>query len=171
MNNKYRRIKISNTYNMSQKILELQDLIKNWSNNERLSWNEYFMSIALLIASRSPSDRLKVGSLIVKDNRIISAGYNGFPSGAPHESIMRDNHEQNTLHSEQNAIADAARRGVSIEGSSIYVTHYPCINCAKFIIASGIKNIVYLNDYNNDELVNKLLQSSNVDIDKLIPYK
>ncbi len=148
------------------KIMNLSNLINTWKN-ERCTWDEYFSCIALLISSRSPSERLKVGSVIVKDNRIISAGYNGFPSGVPHVSIMRDNHEQNTIHAEQNAIADAARRGVSIQDSTIYVTHRPCINCAKFIISSGIKNIKYLSDYRNDDLVAQLLNASNISIEKL----
>ena len=149
----------------NKKVQELSNLINTWQH-ERCSWDEYFSCIALLISSRSPSERLKVGSVIVKDNRIISAGYNGFPSGTPHVSIMRDSHEQNTIHAEQNAIADAASRGVSIKDSTIYITHYPCINCTKFIIASGIKKIIYSEDYRNDELVEQLLKNSNISIVK-----
>ena len=151
------------------KLLSLKLLLESWDQDEdeRISWEEYFMGIALLISSRSPSKRLKVGSVIVKDNRIISAGYNGFPSGTPHISIMRDDHEQNTLHAEQNAIADAARRGTSIQDSTIYITHYPCINCTKFIIASGIKEIIYYDNYRNDEIVNKLLEDAKIKINKI----
>ena len=150
------------------KLISLKLLLESWDQDEdeRISWEEYFMGIALLISSRSPSKRLKVGSVIVKDNRIISAGYNGFPSGTPHISIMRDDHEQNTLHAEQNAIADAARRGTSIQDSTIYITHYPCINCTKFIIASGIKEIIYYDNYRNDEIVNKLLEDAKINIKK-----
>jgi len=151
---------------INPKIQALSNLIDTWKT-ERCSWDEYFSCIALLISSRSPSERLKVGSVIVKDNRIISAGYNGFPSGVPHISIMRDSHEQNTIHAEQNAIADAARRGVSIQESTIYVTHRPCINCAKFIISSGITKIKYLADYRNDDLVDQLLNASNISIEKV----
>jgi len=150
----------------NKKVQELSNLINTWQH-ERCSWDEYFSCIALLISSRSPSERLKVGSVIVKDNRIISAGYNGFPSGTPHVSIMRDSHEQNTIHAEQNAIADAARRGVSIQDSTIYITHRPCINCAKFIISSGITKIKYLSDYRNDDLVDQLLNASNISIEKV----
>ena len=150
----------------SSKIFLLSSLIKSW-DNDRCSWDEYFSCIALLISTRSPSKRLKVGSVIVKNNRIISAGYNGFPSGTPHKSIMRDEHEQNTIHAEQNAIADAARRGVSIENSTIYITHRPCINCTKFIISAGIINIKYLEDYRNDELVDELLNASKIIIEKV----
>jgi len=153
-------------YPTSNKISLLSSLIKSWEY-DRCSWDEYFSCIALLISARSPSKRLKVGSIIVKNNRIISAGYNGFPSGTPHISIIRDGHEQNTIHAEQNAIADAARRGVSIENSTIYATHKPCINCTKFIISAGIINIKYLEDYRNDELVDQLLNVSSIMIQKI----
>ena len=152
--------------NDCNKVQQLSSLIESWKS-DRCSWDEYFSCISLLISTRSPSKRLKVGSVIVKNNRIISAGYNGFPSGTPHVSIMRDSHEQNTIHAEQNAIADAARRGVSIDESTIYVTHRPCINCTKFIISSGIKHIKYLKDYRNDDLVEKLLKTSNISLQKV----
>jgi dCMP deaminase len=135
--------------------------------NSRLHWDEYFMSIGLLISSRSPSTRLKVGAVIVKDNRIISSGYNGYPSGCQHISIVRDNHEQNTIHAEQNAISDAARRGTAVEGATIYITHFPCINCCKYIISAGIKEIRYLDDYKNDELVPLLCGESGVVLKKI----
>ena len=136
-------------------------------NKNRLSWDEYFISIAFLIGSRSPSDRLHVGSVIVKDNRIISAGYNGFPAGAPHVSIVRNNHEQNAIHSEQNAVSDAAKRGVSIQDSTIYVTHFPCINCAKTIISSGILFVKYKEEYKHDEIVDQLFSVSGIKVEKI----
>ncbi len=137
------------------------------SHEQRLNWNEYFMSIALLISCRSPSQRLKVGSVIVKDNRIISSGYNGFPSGCEHLSIMKDGHEQNTIHAEQNAISDAARRGTSIENATMYITHFPCIHCTKYIISSGIKKVYYHKDYRNDELCIELLKQSSIKLDTI----
>ena len=109
---------------------------------------------------RSPSPKLKVGSVITKNNRIISTGYNGYLSNFPHHSINSDGHEINTIHAEQNAICFAARSNVSIESSTIHATHYPCINCAKLIIASGIKRMCYLNNYKNDEIVSKLFLES-----------
>jgi dCMP deaminase len=109
-----------------------------------------------------------VGSVIVKNKRIISMGYNGFISGAPHISRIEEGHEQSTIHSEVNAITDCARRGVSLDDASIYITHYPCINCFKTIIASGIKNIIYLDDYNNNPIVSILAEDSHVKISKLI---
>ena len=114
---------------------------------ERLSWDEYFSKIVKVTAERSPCERLQVGCLLVKENRIISQGYNGFLPGCPHESIVRDNHEQATLHAEKNALMDCAKRGVSCEGCTAYVTHYPCIICARLLLAGGIQKINYLNDY------------------------
>lgn len=134
---------------------------------ERLDWNEYFINFALLTSLRSPSPKLKVGSVITKNNRIISTGYNGYPSNSPHHSINRDGHEINTIHAEQNAICFAARSNISIEDSTIYVTHFPCLNCAKLIIASGIKNVTYLNDYKNDEVVTKMFLESGICVKKI----
>ena len=111
----------------------LNDLSKNHDSYRILSWDEYFISTALLLSCRSSCKRLHVGSVIVKNNRIISGGYNGFLPGAPHTSIIVDNHEIATVHSEQNAIADCANRGVSVKDATIYITHFPCVNCAKII--------------------------------------
>ena len=139
--------------------------------NERLSWDNYFSKIVNVTSERSPCERLQVGCLLVKDNRIISQGYNGFLPGCPHTSIVRDNHEQATLHAEQNALIDCAKRGVTCNGSTVYVTHYPCIICCRLLLASGVKDIKYLNDYKNDDLVNHFCKECNVPITKLIEYK
>ena len=79
---------------------------------ERPDWNEYFKEIVKVTSKRSACKRLKVGCLLVKDNRIISQGYNGFLPGCPHTSILRDDREQATVHAEQNAICDCAKRGI-----------------------------------------------------------
>ncbi len=137
----------------------------------RPSWDEYFMATAKLIASRSNCERLNVGCIIVtagdRKNRLVAAGYNGFLPGTPHVSRVRDNHEQATVHAEQNAIADAARRGSSVDGCTAYVTHFPCINCAKILAASGIAEIRYHQDYHNDPLVRPILKDAKVRITKL----
>ncbi len=137
----------------------------------RPSWDEYFMATAHLIASRSPCDRLHVGCVIVsagvRSNRLVAAGYNGFLPGTPHVSRVRDQHEQGTVHAEQNAIADAARRGSSLDGCTAYVTHYPCINCAKILAAAGIRTIKYHSDYHNDPLVPLVIGDAGVDLVKL----
>ena len=98
---------------------KIEQLTKQIDNNSRLEWDEYFMSIALLASCRSPCERLHVGSVIVKDNRLISMGYNGYISGAPHISRVQDNHEQSIIHSEINAITDCAKRGTSLNNAKI----------------------------------------------------
>ena len=137
-------------------------------NKTRLEWDDYFMSIALLASCRSPCSRLCVGSVIVKDNRIVSMGYNGFISGTPHISHVINGHEQAIIHSEINALGNSNRLGgTSLEGSIIYVSHFPCINCLKSIAANGIKEIVYLYDYKNDPLVKTITDMSNIIIRKM----
>ena len=133
----------------------------------RPNWNEYFKEICLVTKKRSPCERLQVGCILVKDNRIISQGYNGFLPGCEHKSIVRDNHEQATIHAEQNAIADCAKRGVQCKGSIAYITHYPCIICTRMLLASGISKIKYINDYKNDELVEYFCNQINVRIEKI----
>ena len=139
--------------------------------SHRPSWDEYFMATAKLIASRSNCERLNVGCIIVtggdRRNRLVAAGYNGWLPGTPHVSRVRDNHELATVHAEQNAIADAARRGSSVEGCTAYVTHFPCINCAKILAAAGIAEIKYHDDYNNDPFVAPILSEAGVKITKL----
>jgi dCMP deaminase len=137
------------------------------SKESRLSWTEYFSSLCILISSRSPSKRLKVGCIIVRDNHLISAGYNGFLPGLPHNSIMRDGHEINTVHAEQNAISDAAKRGIPVLDATAYVTHFPCINCCKILLASGIKEVYYLDDYRNDEEVERLFKECGIKLEKI----
>ena len=131
---------------------------------DRLSWDNYFALIVKLSAERSPCERLKVGCLLVKNNRIISQGYNGFLPNCPHKSIVRDNHEQATVHAEQNAIADCAKRGVSCNGSTVYITHYPCIICTRILLAAGISEIKYLENYKNDELVKTFADQAKISI-------
>ena len=131
-------------------------------NHTRPSWDEYFKEIVQVTAKRSACERLQVGCLLVKDNRIVSQGYNGFLPGCEHTSIIRDGHEQATIHAEQNAIADCAKRGVSCEDCTAYITHYPCVICCRILLAAGIKNIKYINNYNNDELVAHFTEMMNV---------
>ena len=145
-----------------EEIINICDSIK-----ERSSWDEYFISLAFLISTRSSCNRLHVGCILVKNNRVISSGYNGFLSKLPHISCIRDNHEIGTVHAEQNALADCARRGVNAENSIAYITHYPCINCCKILLSGGISEIKYYHDYKNDEFVSKLLSESNVLVTKL----
>ncbi len=137
----------------------------------RPGWDSYFMAAATLLSSRSACERLHVGCVIVSDgkhpNRIIAAGYNGFLPGAPHASRVRDGHEQATVHAEQNAVADAAKRGVPLEGATAYVTHFPCINCTKILVSAGIATIKYRHDYKNDPVALELLAQAGVSVVKL----
>ena len=137
----------------------------------RPSWDEYFMATAVLLSTRSPCERLHVGCVMVsggaRPNRLIAAGYNGYLPGADHTSRVRDGHEQATVHAEQNAVAEAARRGSPLDGCVAYVTHYPCINCAKVLAAAGIGEIRYRMDYNNDPIAAELLASAGVQVTQL----
>lgn len=160
----------SQIYNLTYNLTDTNTNKANANNTnankegERLNWDEYFLSIALIASHRSPCLRLKVGSVIVKDNRLISMGYNGFISGAPHISRIKDNHEQSIIHSEINAITDCAKRGINLFDSKIYITHYPCINCFRTIAACGIKEIIYIDDYKNDEIIEQLATDSGIQI-------
>tara|TARA_A100001015_G_scaffold162104_1_gene180187 strand:- start:1395 stop:1865 length:471 start_codon:yes stop_codon:yes gene_type:complete len=137
----------------------------------RPSWDEYFMATAFLIATRSACQRLNVGCVIVSKgthkNRIIAAGYNGFLPGAPHISRVDNDHEQSTVHAEQNAISDAARRGVSLSGSTAYITHFPCIVCAKLLVAAGVNEIKFHFDYNNNSMVEEIFKENEIKCIKL----
>ena len=113
----------------------------------RPSWDEYFFKIAEDVATRGTCNRLAVGAVLVRDNRILTTGYNGSPSGTLHclevGCLMVNNHCVRSTHAEANAIAQAARHGVSLENSRCYVTHAPCVNCTKLLISAGVKCINY----------------------------
>ena len=134
---------------------------------ERPDWHSYFKEIVQVTSKRAACERLKVGCLLVKDNRIISQGYNGFLPGAEHKSIVRNNHEQAIVHAEQNAIVDCAKRGVSCIGAVAFITHYPCLICTRLLLAAGISEIYYIHDYKNDELVDVLSKQKGVSIIKI----
>ena len=146
----------------------VQNISSIINKNSKLSWDEYFISIALLASKKSSCSRLNVGCVITKDNRILSTGYNGFLTGAPHISRVVDNHEQFTVHAEQNAICDSAYRGISLKDTTAYITHYPCLNCLKLLIASGIIEIKYLNDYKNHELTKEMIIENKIKVIKLL---
>lgn len=133
----------------------------------RPSWDEYFKEIVQVTSTRSPCERLQVGCLFVKENRIISQGYNGFLPGCDHISVVRDGHEQATVHAEQNCLADCAKRGASCVGATAYITHYPCIICTRLLLAGGVKEIRYIHDYKNDHLVRYLAHKMGVEIRKV----
>ena len=134
---------------------------------QRPSWEEYFKDLVNLTANRSSCERLNVGCIFVKENRIIAQGYNGYIAGCEHKMLIRDNHNIATIHAEQNTITDCAKRGVSSDGCTAYITHYPCYNCMKLMVSCGINSIKYINDYKNDELVCKLANEKNIEILKI----
>lgn len=121
----------------------------------RPSWDEYFMFLARVVSSRTTCLSNPVGAVIVKNNQIIATGYNGVPSGQAHcidqgfcyTDLVKCSDNQSlpsrAIHAEVNAIAQASKNGISVEGASIYVTLEPCLSCLKLIIASGIANIFY----------------------------
>ena len=140
--------------------------------SKRKTWNEYFMEITDLVASRSTCDRAMVGCLIVNDdNRIVSSGYNGSVSGMPHcddvGHTMRDGHCIATIHAEMNALIYCAKEGISVKNCAAYVTHFPCLNCTKLLIQAGIKHIYYKHDYRIDDYALELLKNNNVGFEKL----
>ncbi|MCD8037179.1 MAG: cytidine/deoxycytidylate deaminase family protein [Clostridiales bacterium] len=145
----------------------------------RVSWDEYFMEIAEIVKTRSTCLRRQIGAVIVKDNRIITTGYNGAPSGCKHcteiGSCYRQEHnipsgERHELcraiHAEQNAIIQAAKLGNTTDGATIYVTNQPCVICAKMCINAGIKRIVYKEGY-PDALAMQMLEEAGVDVEVL----
>ena len=123
---------------------------------QRLSWDEYFMTIASVVASRATCDRKHVGAVIVRGRTILSTGYNGSIAGMPHcddvGHMMDAGHCVATIHAEANALVQAARNGVSIEGASIYITASPCWNCFKMIANGGIKEIFYGEFYRDNRI-------------------
>jgi len=133
----------------------------------RLSWDQFFMAQSHLIANRSTCSRLAVGAIIVRDRRMISAGYNGSISGGIHCSdegcYVIDGHCVRTIHAEMNAILQCAKFGVPTQGSEIYVTHFPCLQCCKAIIQSGITTVYYANDYKNHPYAIELFESAKVE--------
>lgn len=139
----------------------------------RPSWDEYFMDITKRVATRSTCLRRAVGAILVHDKRIIASGYNGGPTGLAHcldigclrEKLGIPSGQQHELcrgiHAEQNAIIQAARYGVSIEGATLYCTTQPCTQCTKMLINAGITEIVYAEGY-PDDLARELLDESGI---------
>ena len=137
----------------------------------RMSFDEYFLKMALLASERATCQRLKVGAVIVKNKNVLATGYNGSASGEVHcideGCLMRDGHCIRTIHAEQNALLQCAKHGVNVNGASIYVTHFPCLHCTKSLVTVGIREIVYLNDYRNDEYALYLIERSGIKLRKV----
>ncbi|GFE61596.1 cytidine/deoxycytidylate deaminase family protein [Geobacter sp. AOG2] len=139
----------------------------------RPSWDQYFMDITRLVATRSTCLRRQVGAILVKDRNILATGYNGVPSGISHcgatgclrERLRVPSGERHELcrglHAEQNAIIQAARHGTNIDGATLYCTTMPCIICTKMIINAGIRAIVYGEGY-ADDLAREMITESGI---------
>lgn len=149
--------------------------------SERLSWDQYFMTITRQVAERSTCTRAKVGAVIVRDKNILATGYNGAPAGMPHctdvgcliyeSKTPNGDTEQNcfrTIHAEMNAIAQAAKNGAIIKDAAIYITHTPCIHCLKVLVNTGIKEIYYEKAYKLQTL-EELLRYTQVNLFKVEP--
>ena len=149
--------------------------------NDYIGWDDYFMGVSLLAADRSKDPSTQVGACIVStDNRILSTGYNGFPQGCSDDDFPwnRDESVGETkynfvVHAELNAILNAG--GKSLVGSRIFVSLFPCHECAKAIIQAGVKEVVYLSDkYNgtpSDNASKRMLNSAGVKLTKIKPTK
>ena len=150
------------------------------ANKERPEWDEYFIEMAKLVATRSNCVSRKVGAVITVDNQIVSTGYNGAPKGLKHcvdnGGCLRklNNIESGTrqevcraVHAEQNAIISAAVKGVSIKGGTLYVNTYPCSICTRMLINAEIERIVYDSDY-SDPLSKEMLEESKI---KVLKYE
>jgi len=146
---------------------ELVEKSETVTVRKRVSWDEYFMSIALQAATRSTCDRKHVGAVIVRDKTILSTGYNGSIRGLPHcddvGHMMDNGHCIATVHAEANAIIQAAKNGTAINGADIYVTASPCWNCFKLIVNSGIRRIVFFEFY-RDERILSVAKQAGVDL-------
>ncbi len=144
---------------------------------KRKGWNAVWMEIAFLAAERSTCTRRSVGAVLVKNNMIISTGYNGAPKKATHCSSMGciretlsipsgERHEVcRGVHAEQNAIIQCATSGASCDGATIYSTTYPCSICAKMIVNAGIKEVVYSGDY-PDDMAKSIFEEAGIAVNK-----
>ena len=140
---------------------------KKEMTKERVSWETYFMNIAKEVSTRSTCDRKHVGAVIVRDKTLLSTGYNGSIKGLPHcneaDCEMVDGHCIRTSHAEANAIVQAAKNGVKIDGSEIYVTASPCYNCFKLIANSGIK-IIFYNELYRDQRIKERAKEVGIEL-------
>ena len=141
---------------------------------KRLTWEQFFMAQSHLLALRSTCTRLSVGATIVRDQRIIAGGYNGSISGGAHcidvGCHVVDNHCVRTIHAEVNALLQCAKYGSPVDGASMYVTHFPCLNCTKAIIQAGIRKVYYATDYRNDPFAEQLFREAGVAVQR-VPFE
>ena len=136
-------------------------------SEKRADWNEYFMSIAEQVATRSTCDRKHIGAVIVRDKTILATGYNGSLRGASHcdeaGHDMENDHCIRTVHAEANAISQAAKHGVMIDQAELYVTASPCLTCFKLVANAGIR-IVYYKEFYRDKRISEYAREAGVDL-------
>lgn len=150
-------------------------LIKVSKKHIRPTWDEYFIKVMQAVAERATCDRGRSGCVIARDNQILVTGYVGSPPGQPHcddvghemHKVINDDgviseHCIGTIHAEQNALIQAARRGVAVYGADLYCQMMPCYTCARFIVAAGIKRVVAYKDYQRAEKSRKLFKAAGV---------
>ncbi len=139
-------------------------------DGRRPSWDEYFLKVAMLVSERSTCPRMHCGCVLVKDKQILSTGYNGSIPGDAHceddGCMIVENHCVRTIHAEMNAILQCSSHGVNTDGAKAYITNMPCTNCAKSLIAAGIKEIIIFSDY-HDTLAEDFFKKANVQIKRL----
>ncbi|HZW67671.1 MAG TPA: ComE operon protein 2 [Pseudogracilibacillus sp.] len=137
----------------------------------RINWQQYFLAQAKVVSLRSTCTRLEVGAILVRNNRIIASGYNGSVDDSSHcideGCLVVNNHCVRTVHAEMNALIQCARFGVATENTQLYVTHFPCLQCAKHIVQAGIEKIYYEADYRNDKIAEQLFKEANIDVQKV----
>jgi dCMP deaminase len=140
------------------------------SNPNRASWDVYFMRIARDVASRATCDRKHVGAVIVRDKNILATGYNGSIGGLGHcddeGHMLEDGHCVRTIHAEANAVIQAAKHGIRIEGGAIYVTASPCWGCFKMIANAGLVKIVY-GEFYRDQRIFEFAQRLGIELVKV----
>ncbi|TAM61308.1 dCMP deaminase [bacterium] len=136
----------------------------------RPAWDEYFMELARVAATRSTCPRAQVGALLARDHRVLTTGYNGAPSGCSHcidvGCIMVDGHCKRAVHAEANTIVQAALHGVNVRGATAYCTHQPCEACSKLLISAGVVRIVFELAY-PDAVAVELLREAGVALQEL----
>lgn len=139
--------------------------------DNRIDWDQYFMTQATMLSLRSTCTRLSVGAVIVRDRRVIAGGYNGSVSGDVHcideGCYLVEGHCVRTIHAEMNAVLQCAKFGVATDGAEVYVTDFPCLQCTKMLLQSGIIKINYLRNYHNDQYAVELLKRKNVEIKQI----
>lgn len=187
---KLAKVKIVNDKRLTEFLRKIDRFLKDWKPklDKRVGWDEYFLGLIDVVARRATCDRGKTAVIIVKNKRILTTGYVGSPIGLPHcddvghmmrsliaEDGTQSRHCIRTIHGELNAIAQAARNGISIDGATLYCKMTPCFTCAKAIINSGIKRVVAKIRYHADQLTLETFKKAGVKLNilenKLEKYK